>query len=99
VTEQGNLTNDDEDVDASELCGPDGVNKFQSIIGALQWLISLCRFDIEHAVMSMSRFRHAPRIGHLKRLERICGYLRKFSQGLLDSEQESRTTKQPMGSK
>jgi hypothetical protein len=37
------------ELDTSELCGPDGVNKFQSIIGALQWLISLCRFDTEHA--------------------------------------------------
>jgi hypothetical protein len=71
------------ELDVSELCGPNGVNKFQSIIGALQWLVSLCRFDIQHAVMSMSRFRHAPRVGHLKRLERICGYLRKFNHGAI----------------
>jgi hypothetical protein len=34
-------------------------------------------------VMSLSRFRHAPRVGHLKRLGRICGYLRKFSHGAI----------------
>jgi hypothetical protein len=71
------------ELDETELCGPDGVGKYQSLIGALQWLVSLCRFDIQHAVMSMSRFRHAPRVGHLKRLGRICGYLRKFSHGAI----------------
>jgi hypothetical protein len=28
--------------------------------------------------MSMSRFRHAPRVGHIDRIKRICGYLAKF---------------------
>ena len=35
------------------------------------------RFDINHAVMSLGRFRAAPRIGHLERLKRLVGYLRK----------------------
>jgi hypothetical protein len=71
------------ELDETELCGPDGVGKYQSMIGALQWLVSLCRFDIQHAVMSLSRFRHAPRVGHLKRIGRICGYLRKFPHGAI----------------
>jgi hypothetical protein len=69
---------DHPELDDSPLCGPDDTKKFQSIIGALQWTIQLCRFDIAHAVMSMSRFRHAPRVGHIDRIKRICGYLAKF---------------------
>ena len=35
------------------------------MIGAMQWAISIGRFDIATAVMSLSSFRVAPRIGHL----------------------------------
>jgi hypothetical protein len=69
---------DHPELDNSPLCGPDDTSKYQSIIGALQWTIQLCRFDIAHGVMSMSRFRHAPRVGHITRIKRICGSLAKF---------------------
>ena len=69
---------DHPELDETPLCGPDDTAKFQSMIGALQWTIQLCRFDISQAVMSMSRFRAAPRIGHLERVKRIVGYLKKF---------------------
>ena len=52
--------------------------KYQSLIGTLQWCITLGRFDIATAVMSMSSFWVAPRQGHLERVKRICGYLSKF---------------------
>ncbi len=65
------------ELDRSELCTPDETAKFQSLIGACQWMISLCRFDIVEAVMSLNRFRCAPRVGHLERLKRLCGYIRK----------------------
>lgn len=61
----------------------DGIKKYQSIIGALQWAVSLCRFDIHVSVMTMGRFRAAPRAGHLERLKRICGYLRKYPDGAI----------------
>ena len=48
------------------------------MIGQLQWLVSLGRFDVATAVMTMSRFRSNPRIGHLERLQRIYGYVRNF---------------------
>ena len=38
---------------------------------ALQWCITLGRFDIVVGVMTMSRFRAAPREGHMKRLQYI----------------------------
>ena len=52
-------------------------------MGALQWCVSLGRFDILAAVMTMSRFRIAPRIGHLDRLKRVYGYLKKFKNGAI----------------
>ena len=49
---------DHPELDDSPLCGPSDMSKFQSLIGACQWMISLCRFDIAHAIMSSSRVRH-----------------------------------------
>jgi hypothetical protein len=44
----------------------------------MQWAISLGRFNIATAVMTLSSFRAAPRFGHLERAKRICGYLAKM---------------------
>jgi hypothetical protein len=41
--------------------------QYMSLLGALQWAISLCRFDIATAVMTLGRFRVAPRVGHMDR--------------------------------
>ena len=41
----------------------------------LQWAVIIGRMDIHIAVMTMGRFRMQPRVGHLKRVERIFGYL------------------------
>jgi hypothetical protein len=48
------------------------------MIGSLQWIVTMGRFDIHTAVMTVSRFRIAPRIGHLERLRRIYDYLSKM---------------------
>ena len=69
--------------DNSPELDPDNIKLYQSMIGALQWTVSLGRFDILAAIMTMSRFRVAPRIGHLDRLKRVYGYLKKFKQGAI----------------
>jgi hypothetical protein len=48
------------------------------MIGSLQWIATIRRFDIHTAVMTMSGFRVAPRIGQFKRVQRIYGYLSKM---------------------
>ena len=45
--------------------------------GQLQGAITLDRYDILAHVISMSRFRLAPKIGHLERMKRLYGYLVK----------------------
>jgi hypothetical protein len=68
---------DHPELDSSPLLNADGVSKYQLMIGALQWAIMLGRFDIHVAVTTMSGFRVAPREGHVDRLKRIYGYLKK----------------------
>ena len=69
---------DHPELDNTEELDSSGISMYQSLIGSLQWAVSLGRFDIATAVMSMSRYRAAPGVGHLERLKRIYGYLRKF---------------------
>ena len=38
--------------------------KYLTMVGQLQWLLTLGRFDIHAQVATMSRFRAAPRQGH-----------------------------------
>jgi len=44
----------------------------------LNWIVCLGRMDVAFAVTSLSRFSACPRKGHLSRLMRIFGYLKKF---------------------
>jgi hypothetical protein len=44
----------------------------------MEGIVTIGRFDINTAVMTMSGFRIAPRVGHLNRLNRIYGYLLKM---------------------
>ena len=39
------------------------------------------RFDIAYATNTFSRFSNAPRVGHLKGMIRVFGYLKKRSKG------------------
>ena len=48
--------------------------KYLTIVGQLQWLVTLGRFDIHAQVATMSTFRAAPRQGHMDRLKRIYYY-------------------------
>ena len=43
----------------------------------------LARFDIATAVMTLSSFRVAPRVGHLERVKRVYGYLAKMRHAAL----------------
>jgi hypothetical protein len=69
--------NDHPELDTSDELPELDIKRFQSLIGALEWAISLCRFGIQCAVMTLGRFRAAPRIRHTMQVQRICGYLCK----------------------
>ena len=74
---------DHPELDMTEELGSEQIKHYQSLIGAFQWCISLGRYDIFCATMTMGRFRAAPKAGHLQRLQRICGYLKKYPDGAI----------------
>ena len=67
--------NDHPELDNSELASDELITKFMCMVGQLQWAVTLGRYDILAHVMSMSRFRLAPKVGHIERMKRIYGYL------------------------
>jgi hypothetical protein len=69
---------DHHEIDKSELCTMEQIAQYQSMIRSLQWIVTIGRLDIHRAVMTMSGFRIASRIGHLERLRSIYGYLSKM---------------------
>ena len=48
--------------------------KYLTMVGRLQWLVTLGRFDIHAQVATTSRSRAAPRQGHMDRPKRIYSY-------------------------
>jgi len=69
---------DHPELDMSDELDPEGIKNYQSLIGQLQWSISLGRIDITTAVMTMSGFRVAPRKGHMEHVWCIVSYLVKM---------------------
>ena len=74
---------DSPELDTSDELNEEKISLYQSLIGALQWCVTLGRFDIAVCVMTMSSFRAAPKEGHLERLKRVFGYLRKYPDGAI----------------
>ena len=73
--------NDHPEIDESEPLDEEDHAKYLCMVGQLQWLVTLGRWDVMSATVTMSRFRAEPRLGHLQRLKRIYGYLRVFNKG------------------
>jgi hypothetical protein len=69
------------ELDETELLRPADISKFKSLIGSGNWLITLGRFDIQYAISTMSQYSMAPRRGHMEELQRVFGYLQKYSNG------------------
>ena len=46
--------NDHSELDTSDFLDAEWTQKYQSLIGALQWVVSIGRFDIQTSVMTLS---------------------------------------------
>ena len=66
--------NNHPELDTSEILEGDVAAKYFTIVGQLQWLVTLGRFDLHAHVATMSRFSNPPRQGHMDRLTRIYAY-------------------------
>jgi hypothetical protein len=74
---------DHPELDTSDLCDGTETQQYQSLIGSLQWAVSIGRIDITTAVMTLSSFRAVPRKGHLERAKRVVSYVAKFKESTI----------------
>jgi Reverse transcriptase (RNA-dependent DNA polymerase) len=74
---------DHPELDTTDELDETGIKQYQSLIGALQWLVTLGRFDILLGVTAMSSYRAAPRVGHLECLKRMYGYIKRNPDGAI----------------
>ena len=66
------------ETDDSPLLSDDDAAKYRSIIGSLNWLVTLGRFDVHYATNTLSRYGMAPREGHLVAAQKVLCYLKTF---------------------
>ena len=64
------------EVDTSPLLSEDDALLYASYIGILQWATELGRIDLAQSVALLSRFRQAPREGHMAAVLRVFGYVK-----------------------
>ena len=74
---------DHPELDTSDLLDFEDTKIYQSLIGGLQWVIQIGRFDITTHVATLSRFRAAPREGHMERVKRVYGYISKMRNSVI----------------
>ena len=63
--------------DDSEILGDTDHQKYQMLMGILNWVVCVGRMDVAFAGSSLGRFSACPRKGHLERVLRVFGYLKK----------------------
>ncbi len=65
-------------LDDSEFLDHDGMYQYRSLIGSLQWVVSLGKMDITTGVMALSGFHSLPQKGHFERAKQMVEYLAKI---------------------
>ena len=71
------------ELDTSELLDEVGISQYRMLIGSMNWAVTLGRFDIMFAAITMARYSSIPREGHLKVCIRIFGYLKYHSKAAI----------------
>lgn len=69
---------DHPELNTTKLLNDKGIKQYQSLIGSIQWAVSIERWDTQIAVMTLSSFRAQPKQGHLDQAKQLYSFLRNF---------------------
>ena len=70
------------EIDPSDFLVGEDISKYCMMVGSLNWLVTLGRYDIHYTVCTLARHMTIPRVGHMHAMKRVFGYLKqnyKFS--------------------
>eukprot|EP00957_Ditylum_brightwellii_P149861 11413369-Ditylum_brightwellii.AAC.1 len=65
------------ETDDSDFLTGDDISKYRMMVGSLNWLVTLGRYDILYAVCTLARHMMMPRQGHMHVMRRLFGYLQQ----------------------
>ena len=65
------------EIDDSNFLEGEDIPKYRMMVGSLNWLVTLGRFDIHYAVITLARHTMMPREGHLHAMKRVFGFLKQ----------------------
>ena len=68
------------ELDASPFLTDDAASKYRMMVGSLNWLVTLGRWDVHYVTQTMSRYSMLPREGHLEAMQRVFGYLKNHNK-------------------
>jgi len=71
------------ELDTSDLVSDKDISKYRMLIGSLNWAVTLGRFEMMFAAVTMTWYSVAPREGHMKTMLRVFGYLKGHQKGIL----------------
>ena len=75
-------TNCHPEIDESTYLVGDAINKYRMMVGSLNWLITLGRYDVHYAASTLARYMMLLRQGHMEAMRRVFSCLKyhpKFS--------------------
>ena len=76
------------EVDKTDLLIGEDVSNYCMMVGCLNWLVMLGRFDVHYAAATMAQYSMTPCEGHLKAMFRIFGYISSYARMSLTYDTE-----------
>ena len=65
------------EIDNSDFLQGDDISRYRMMVGSLNWLVTLGRYDIQYTVGTLARHMMTPRQGHMHAIKRLFGYLKQ----------------------
>lgn len=69
------------ELDDTEFLYGSDISKYRMLVGCANWAVTLGRYDIMFATVTMARYNHLPRRGHFMTMLRVFGYLKNHIKG------------------
>ena len=68
------------ELDESPFLVGDEVPIYRMMVGSLNWLVTLGRYDVQYSSNTLARYLMLPREGHMKAMRRVFGYLKHYAK-------------------
>ena len=66
--------------DKTDFLSGEEIGFYRMMIGSAMWAVTLGRYDIQYATITLARYNQTPRQGHYKVIIRVIGYLKHYSK-------------------